>query len=95
MSARRMTLARHILEQEQKHPEIRWELSALLAQIELVAETGCTLLIVSSTQDELLGDGGAMNMYSASVPAISVSAGVPDLVVDRIRVCLSRSDRSG
>ncbi len=38
MSTKGMTLSRHILEQEEKHSEMRGELSALLAQIGLVAK---------------------------------------------------------
>ena len=38
LSMRGMNLSRHILEQEEKHPEMRGDLSALLAQIGFVAK---------------------------------------------------------
>jgi len=38
MSTKGMTLSRHILDQEEKHSEMRGELPALLAQIGLVAK---------------------------------------------------------
>lgn len=72
--ARFMTLPRHILEEEKKHPEATGQLSALLSQISLAAKYISLEVNKAGLAEDILGFTGESNVHGEKVKKLDIFA---------------------